>query len=605
MRDLIIYADFETIVNDDTRSQKVTDVWSAAFITSWDTNEASNVIVLTSLQQFMKMLNNLTIDSIVYFHNLKFDGSFILTYLERSPKWTDDTTGDLRDLFPAKIKPYHFRYMISSMNQWYSITLKNKSNHLIEIRDSLKLAPQSLEKLGKAFKTKHQKLEMKYTGEHKPNGVIKPEELKYIQNDVLVLKEVMEALTKNDVTGLTIGSACIHRFHEDFTKKEWDELFPDLTQIELPCGVTAYNWIRKSYHGGFCYVAPQYQGKELNFVSHCDANSHYPSMMHSQSGNYYPIGKPHYISDTIEFNEIEHVPTSKKYYFVHFTCSFDIKPKKIPMIQIKHNIHFRGTEWLTSSNNQEVEITMTCTDYLQFLDSYNISNYNFIDCVWFETKIGLFDKYIDYWYKIKENATGAIRQIAKLYLNNLYGKFATSPNSNYKIAKYVEGEGLKYQIVDDNSKKTLSIAIGSAITSYARHKTEMIAQDNFDNFVYADTDSCVMTVPENEIKGLPVHPTKLCYWKVESNSDRAKFLRQKTYMEHVIAEDGKAVEKPYINLKCVGLTADAGNKWVESFNGDLDGLFSAFKPGLEIGGNLKSVNIDGGVLLREGEFNLH
>ena len=131
MRDLIIYADFETIVNDDTRSQKVTDVWSAAFITSWDTNEASNVTVLTSLQQFMKMLNNLTIDSIVYFHNLKFDGSFILTYLARNPKWTDDTTGDLRDLFPAKIKPYHFRYMISSMNQCYIITLKNISNHLI------------------------------------------------------------------------------------------------------------------------------------------------------------------------------------------------------------------------------------------------------------------------------------------------------------------------------------------------------------------------------------------------------------------------------------------------------------------------------------------
>ena len=45
----------------------------------------------------------------------------------------------------------------------YSITIK-VNNHTIELRDSLKLIPLSVKEIGKAFKTKHQKLDMEYEG---------------------------------------------------------------------------------------------------------------------------------------------------------------------------------------------------------------------------------------------------------------------------------------------------------------------------------------------------------------------------------------------------------------------------------------------------------
>ena len=53
------------------------------------------------------------------------------------------------------------KYSISDRGMWYSITIK-VNNHKISIRDSLKLLPFSVEKIGKSFGTKHKKLTIKY-----------------------------------------------------------------------------------------------------------------------------------------------------------------------------------------------------------------------------------------------------------------------------------------------------------------------------------------------------------------------------------------------------------------------------------------------------------
>lgn len=89
-----------------------------------------------------------------------------------------------------------FKYMISDRGQWYSITIK-VNDHYIVIRDSVKLFPFSLAELGKAFKTKHQKLNMEYKGIRHKNGHIKDDEKAYIENDVLVLKEALEFMLQN------------------------------------------------------------------------------------------------------------------------------------------------------------------------------------------------------------------------------------------------------------------------------------------------------------------------------------------------------------------------------------------------------------------------
>src|SRR5690349_21299235 len=41
----------------------------------------------------------------------------------------------------------------------------------------------------------------------------------------------------------------------------------------------------------------------------------------------------------------------------------------------------------------------------------------------FEKSTNLFQKYVEYFYEIKANSTGVQREIAKLMLNSLYGRF--------------------------------------------------------------------------------------------------------------------------------------------------------------------------------------
>lgn len=606
-----IYADFETTVTGDT-DQTETEVWSAAWISRDCSSEPENVHVEHSIDDFMHMVDELPVPTKIYFHNLKFDGTFILTYLlKNSSVWKEDLTpsGCMNSDQPWKMPRHRFRYTISDKGMWYSIQLVNRHKNLIRIWDSYKIAPLSLKALGKAFSTKHQKLEMEYKGARYAGCSITDNELAYIKNDVLVLKEVMEILDEEGVEGMTIGSACLKEYNSRITDSMKEELFPDLTKIYIPdlegdIHRTADDFIRKSYHGGFCYCSPKYAGKVLTFVSHADANSHYPSMMHSQSGNYYPIGAPVYLRESNDIRALMGTKTDEIYYFVRFSCSFDIKPNKIPMVQIKDDIRFikQRNEWLQTSNGENVELTMTRTDFEQFMVSYNVHDLYLIEALKFNVAKGLFDTYIDHWMGIKMTSKGAKRQIAKLFLNNLYGKFSASEDSSYKIAYYVKGKGLRYYTVSAHEKKPGYIAIGSAITSYARNRTEMIAQDNFDDFVYADTDSVVMTKPEKEIKGLPIDPVKLCYWKVESNSDATIFVRQKTYIEHVTHEDGEPVE-PYYNIKCAGM----GKEPKAELNKRLiEGTFKLeeFQPGLEIDGNLKSKSIDGGTLLVTNKYKM-
>lgn len=638
--EMTIFADFETTVENDTKQQKTTEVWSAAWAVEGSPDDYKHVHVDHSIDDFFKSLESLNYNVKCYFHNLKFDGSYILTYLfEHGYEQMFDEDGNKLTKSMFGLKPKQFTYVISDKGTWYTITVRLSNKHFVRFWDSLKIAPSSLKSLADGFKTKHRKLEMDYKGNHYAGCNIKNNEMKYIKNDILAMKEVLEMFHAQHLNALTIGSECMKEYTtimggEDSMKI----LFPDLTAEYMPdvTGVTpvwqgaekydterTYDaFIRRSYHGGFCYCSPKFAGKRLNFVSHADANSHYPSMMHSKSGNYYPICEPSYL-DAKTFKIIENINPSQGYYFVRFQCAFMLKPDKIPMVQIKDDYRFvqQRNEWLTSSNGYVVDMVMTMTDYKQFKDSYDTKNFKVIEAVLFpETTKGLFDDYIDKWMQVKMTSKGAPRQIAKLFLNNLYGQFSKSRCSDYKVCDYVAGKGLKYRpVIYDNSKKPGYIAIGSAITSYARHFTEMIAQNNIDDFVYADTDSVVMTLPENQIVGLPIDPVKLCYWKVESNSDDAVFVRQKTYIEHVTHEDGQPIAEPYYNVKCAGMGKGAKSNVIkalkDNYRGDLqvyyededgnkvleEGDFSLddFHEGLVVAGNLKPRNIDGGVLLTD------
>ena len=647
-RDYRFFAcDFETTVY---KGQDHTEVWASASVELFDKTET--VQILHSIEEQWNYFVSLNCNVVAYYHNLKFDGSFWISYLLTELKFQQayrqiGQENEVEWLDFKEMPNKSFMYSISDKGQWYTITIK-VNNKLIILRDSLKLLPFSIKKIGKSFGTKHKKLEMEYKGFRYAGCTITEEEQKYIANDVLVLKEALEIMFNEGHNKLTIGSCCLSEYKSLWTKEAYAELFPDLYSLPIDSiygECTAGEYIRHSYKGGWCYVV---KGKE-NQIKHngitADVNSLYPSMMSSESGNRYPVGLPtfwrgNYIPDEALENN--------RYYFVRIRTRFYIKPNMLPFIQIKHSFMYDGTEMLESSDvyskekgmyfdkviddftgeevDTKVELTLTMTDYQLIKEHYKLVDFEILDGCYFETLIGLFDEYINKYKKIKQENKGAIRELAKLFLNNLYGKFASSTDSSFKVA-YVKPDGaIGFFPVYAQDKEAGYIPIGSAITSYARNFTIRAAQQNYygvdkAGFIYADTDSIHCDLPADKIKGIKVDAKEFCCWKLESYWDDAIFTRQKTYIEHITHEDGDPVEEPYYNIKCAGMpekckhllnlsmTTQEPEKDKEYNEEELEFIkkkrtLTDFKIGLKITGKLMPKRIKGGILLVDTTYEM-
>lgn len=643
--------DFETTVY---KGQVNTEVWASALVELF----SDKVTILHSISETFDYLVSLNCNVVVYYHNLKFDGAFWLSYLLVDKKFTQayDKIGDKETdvKWKQQFKMFNntFKYSISDRGMWYSIIVKVK-NHFIEIRDSLKLLPFSVKRIGESFGTKHKKLDMEYTGFRYAGCEITKEEQEYIANDVLVVKEALEIMFKQGHNKLTIGSCCLEEYKKICRSSleiqlDYAEMFPNLYDFKIDKQEHKYDnagdWLRKSYRGGWCYLVKGKENKIKTNGTTADVNSLYPSMMSSKSGNKYPIGLPKFWTGNFIPGQ---ALKENMYYFVRIKTRFYIKDNYLPFIQIKGDLKYKGTESLETSDvynhgngdyfpyyidkdgniqQAKVELTLTMTDYQLIKEHYELVDFEILDGCYFYSMVGIFDEYINKYAKIKKESKGALRELAKLFLNNLYGKMASSTDSSFKIAYVKDDKSIGFMQVVENEKKPGYIAIGSAITSYSRNFTIRAAQKNYygaekRGFIYADTDSIHCDLLPQEIKGIEVDDKEFCCWKLESCWDKAIFTRQKTYIEHVTHENLIPLEesKQYNNIKCAGMpkkckdlfeismqgTADVNENWSDEekeFLFDKDNKpivrdYSDFKVGLKVPDKLRPIRIRGGVLL--------
>ena len=642
--------DFETTVYE---NQDHTEVWASAIVGLEDIEP----LVHHSISETLDYLNSQQEDAILYYHNLKFDGNFWLSYLitEKGFKQGFDyiSPTDVTWKKKKQLSNNEVIYSISSMGQWYTITFKYKG-HCYTLKDSVKLLPFKLEEVGKGFKTKHQKLEMDYEGYRYSGCTITADEMEYIKNDVLVLQEALRVMFAEGHDKLTIGACCLSEYKKIIGEYDWNTFFPKLQDIPIDeeqyNAKTADEYIRRSYHGGWCYLVDGASGNIYHNGTTADVNSLYPSMMSSESGNIYPIGKP-------QFWKGSKIPAkalkNNAYYFIRIRCRFYLKKDKLPFIQIKGNKMYKSTEMLKTSDvynkkdgkyyktykdkqgqvhDTKVTLTLTMTDYALLKEHYKLEELEILDGCYFYAICGIFDEYIEKYKKEKLENKGAKRTIAKLFLNNLYGKLATSTISSFKYAVEQDDGSLAYKVVVEENKEPVYIACGSAITSYSRNFTIRSAQANYHGkgkrgFKYADTDSIHCDLKPNEIVGIKVHDKNFCCWKLESCWDTAKFIRQKTYVEHVTHEDLKPVEHPYYNIKCAGmpdsckelLLYSMGEEYVDNENKlkikdknkekykdflSRKRTLDDFEIGLKIPSKLVPKAIRGGVILKDTIFTL-
>lgn len=621
----LFVADFETVVYD---GQTETEVWAAAIVELFTETAPESVIVLGSLPDFLSYLASLKSDCRIWFHNLKFDGSFITDYILRNGyRWTNVKDKDMQS--------YQFKTLISDMQRWYNLKVDIRGK-IIDFRDSAKLAPLSVKECGEAYKTKYQKLTMEYKGKRYAGCPITTDELRYIKNDVLVMKEVMELFLEQGHTSLTIGSCCMKeykKFFDDWSMGQeglWDIYFPDLTLYtnfdhEYFKATNAFEFVYRFYHGAWCY-----KKEGVRYVDEpgivVDKISMYPSHMDSKVHyNKYAVGKPTFFKGEIPDNMGEKWANGdeKWVYMVRFKCRFYLKPGYFPNVQIKNSFLYIPTKWRDSSDfdygekrvrkvlDAGGEVDARPTLYLSeiayklFMESYEVEDMEYLGGCYFQAAYGIFDDYVEHYRKEKETSKGGKRTIAKLFSNNLYGKLATSDNSSY-LVPYIntESDRVEYKLVQEHKKKTFAVQAGLMVTDYGRDDIIRAANADYERFLYSDTDSEHMRglKPPN----LPIDSDAYGNYKIENIFRRGIYLRQKTYAEQIIHRTksglhGEKIEEVWEwEMTVAGMPKKSKEIFLSNFNPITD-----MKEGTTVGGKLVPKRIKGGTILEELEYTFH
>lgn len=496
----------------------------------------------------------------VYFHNLAFDGAFLFGHLLNSG-WRCLRDGE-------KPSDMTFSALIGEQNQVYCIEMYFTPVRKVKFMDSLKVIPLSVEAMARAYGLDEGKGELDYTAYRAPGHELTDEERDYIRRDVQIAAKVLHLHHQQGLRRMTAGSNALSDYKSmKGGNKGFRKVFPELTAEEDA-------FMRKAYRGGFTYVAPRYQHQMIGQGMVFDVNSLYPSVMYSCE---LPVGKPHWFDGD---------PSGAYYptWIALGNFDFHLKSDHIPSLQLKNNPLFRSTEYIADGERQW--ITLTNVDYKLMCEQYDVTVNEWFGGYCFNTSACEFRQYIDKWVEVKNQATvegnGGMRQIAKLMLNSLYGKFATRTTCQGKHPELDDAGVVRYVFDEPTERKAVYLPVGVFVTSYARYQTISSAQKVYDRFVYADTDSLHLLgteVPDC----LDVDPVRLGAWKHECDFDAARFLHAKCYAEHEVGAEKLTVHVAGMPARChPGVTLEN------------------FEVGACYPGKLYTKRVPGGIVLVEG-----
>ena len=580
-------ADFET-----TTDENDCRVWAFGICAIDDTYSFQYG---NNIDDFMAWCADMKNNYTVAFHNLKFDSSFILSWL--------NSNGFTHVINKEDIADNTYTSLISDMGAYYKITVyftvkgKNKCNKVTFV-DSMKILNMSVDKIAEDFGLPISKLKIDYKAKRPIGHILTDEEVAYLRNDVEIVARALNIFYKQGYDKLTIGSNALASFKS--MCRGFNKYFPILEVDEDES-------IRKSYKGGFTYVSPKIQGRTVKGNIIClDVNSLYPSRLVQCL---MPYGKPVHFDG--QYQEDKEYPL----YTQTMLCRFKLKKDKIPSIQIKHNMYFKANEYLVDSGREPVELTLTSVDLKLMFEQYDVEIIEYIDGYKFKGVTGLFNQYIEHWTAEKTSAKKAgnksMYSISKIFMNSIYGKFATSKKGSQKIPVF-DCEGVLHYIQGaEEEMKSVYLPVATFTTSYGRYLTITTSQKvrdwseqylGYDAYCYSDTDSIYAKVEQKDIDelkknaGIEIDPYKLGAWDIEQdNITRAKFLRQKCYIKEI---DGEIV----------ATVAGCPKKLAKLFN------FKNFNVGFttanftpdEIGedSKLRYKQVKGGVILKETDFTI-
>ncbi len=581
----IYVADFETRAGENAIKEQKTWVWAWAICNLENYEDVTTGNTISSFKDLISKPG----DKLIYFHNLKFDGIFIMDYLLKN---------GFRFTHKRKLEIKEFSILMDGQKKLFQIKVRFSKRCLVEFRDSYKKIPSSVSAIADGFKTKYKKTEIDYELDRPEDYVMTEEEIEYIANDVRVVAEALRHMYSEGYDGLTIGSDALKKFKSIFgdngKNSKFRNIFPVLEKDED-------SFVRKAYKGGWTYCRPDKTGRHKN-IYHYDVCSLYPSNMseieYELCGNLYKNIYPYQAGQYYKGKFNEKYAYKYPLYIQHFKAVFTLKDGYLPTVQLKGNYMFGNTEYVTDSKGEQ-ELYMTNIDLELFFEHYDVLAIQYIDGYAYRAASGFFDNYINHFIEIKNSETGAKRQIAKLFLNNLYGKFASSMDVT-SVAPVLDEDGdkIRFEVFEHSEKEPVYAPVGAFITAYSRRFTIKTAQANYENFIYSDTDSLFLT---KQLEYGEVHGKKLYTWTCESAEEEngcytdVIFLGSKRYAKKV-GKDWKIV--------CAGMGKDAVKKFIDNIKTDMMSI-DDFKIGLKLENcNLKAKTVSGGVVLVSNGFEL-
>lgn len=282
-----------------------------------------------------------------------------------------------------------------------------------------------------------------------------------------------------------------------------------------PLGKEVYHRMRPAYYGAIVYSKPG----EYRDCRSWDVNSLYPSIMRDLA---MPTGSPIWYDG--EYHHDSDYP-------LHIDImAFDARLKAGKTATLTNILPVWGYEGeRLDSTLGVVTMPVTNVDLETLAENYDIHVWEHVGGWKFRKSHGLYYSYVDKWFHVKQTATGERRQMAKLLLNSLVGKFGASLYRPMLHPKPSADGGVDFIVDKPESANSLAwLPTAAYVNAYGRQILSRAMNANAGRVLYADTDGMILEGLDTPM-GIETDDRKLGAWKNDHTYERLRILGNRKY----------------------------------------------------------------------------
>lgn len=282
-----------------------------------------------------------------------------------------------------------------------------------------------------------------------------------------------------------------------------------------PLDKDVYHRMRPAYYGAIVYSKPGEYGNCRSW----DVNSLYPSIMRDSP---MPVDAPVWYDGKYRY-DADHP--------LHIdVITFDARLKAGKTATLTNILPVWGYEGeRLDSTLGVVTMPVTDVDWETLTENYDIHVWEHVGGWKFRKSHGLYYTYVDKWFHVKQTATGERRQMAKLLLNSLVGKFGASLYRPMLHPKPSADGGVDFTVDKPESANSLAwLPTAAYVNAYGRRILSRAMNTNADRVLYADTDGMILEGLDTPI-GIETDDRKLGAWKNDHTYERLRILGNRKY----------------------------------------------------------------------------